>query len=236
MMISQRNEEIRTSNSNDNDGNLDNFKGFGNGTLSEVVVTGYGIQRRRDMTGAVSVISSSQLSGLGNINVAQALAGRVAGVQVIEHSAPGGASQIFIRGSLTSPGGGQPLYIIDGVPMDGDIATLITVNEIESISVLKGVQASALYGSRASNGAIVIIRKRAFGNNAKSPIVKYKDLEDVDYVSELKEADKDEIYQHYLNMKDSLGEEPSFYFDAAEIMYQNGIKRKPYEYLPIYWK
>jgi TonB-dependent SusC/RagA subfamily outer membrane receptor len=226
MMISQRNEEIRTSNSNDNDGNFDNFKGFGNGTLSEVVVTGYGIQRRRDMTGAVSIISSSQLSGLGNINVAQALAGRVAGVQVIEHSASGGASQIFIRGGLTSPGGGQPLYIVDGVPMDGDIATLITVNEIESISVLKGVQASALYGSRASNGAIVIIRKRAFGNNAKSPIVKYKDLEDVDYVSELKEADKDEIYQHYLNMKDSLGEEPSFYFDAAEIMYQNGDKEK----------
>ncbi|HMK17014.1 MAG TPA: VIT domain-containing protein [Chitinophagaceae bacterium] len=225
-MISQRSEEIKTNNSNGNDGNFDNFKGFGNGTLNEVVVTGYGIQRRRDMTGAVSIISSSQLSGLGSMNVAQALAGRVAGVQVIEHSAPGGASQIFIRGGLTSPGGGQPLYIVDGVPMEGDIATLITVNEIESISVLKGVQASSLYGSRASNGAIVIIRKRAFGNNAKSQIVKYKDLEDVDYVSELKDAGKDEMYRHYLNMKNSLGEEPSFYFDAAEVMYQNGDKEK----------
>src|SRR4030095_16014085 len=90
LMISQRNEEMKTNNSNDNDGNFDNFKGSGNGSLSEVVVTAYGISRRRDMTGAVSVINSSQLSGMGNMNVAQALAGRVAGVQVIEHSAPGG--------------------------------------------------------------------------------------------------------------------------------------------------
>ena len=225
-MISQRNEEMKTNNSNVNDGNFDNFKGSGN-SLSEVVVIGYGISRRRDMTGAISVINSSQLSGMGNMNVAQALAGRVAGVQVIEHSSPGGASQIFIRGGSTSSGGGQPLYIVDGIPMEGDIATLISVNEIESISVVKGVQASALYGSRASNGAIVIARKRTFGNNIiKSPIVKYNDLEDVDYVSELKEADKDEMYQLYLNMKDSLGEEPSFYFDAAEIMYQNGDKEK----------
>ena len=227
MMISQRNEEMKTNNSNDNDGNFENFKGFGNGSLSEVVVTGYGVSRRRDMTGAVSVINSSQLSGMGNMNVAQALAGRVAGVQVIEHSAPGSTSQIFIRGGSTSSGGGQPLYIVDGIPMEGDIATLISVNEIESISVLKGVQASALYGSRASNGAIVIARKRAFGNNnLQNPIVKYNALEDVDYVSELKDLNKDEMYQHYLNMKDSLGEEPSFYFDAAEIMYQNGDREK----------
>jgi len=229
IMISRRAEELKASNINDNNGGFDDIKMFGNNFLSEVVVTGYGISRmRRDMTGSVSVIGTSQLSGLGNMNVAQALAGRVAGVQVIEHSAPGGVSQIFIRGGITSPGGGQPLYILDGSPVQEDIAALINVNEVESISVIKGVQASILYGSRASNGAIVITRKRNFGNNnnKQNTIVKYKELEDVEYVSELKNADREEMYKRYLEIKDTLGEEPSFYFDAAEIMYLSGDKVK----------
>src|SRR6185503_7061729 len=99
-------------------------------------------------------------SNLGCMNVAQALAGRVAGVQVIEKGWVGSTPQIVIRGAMTSPNGGRPLYVVDGVEMDGDIALAITVNEIESITVLKGVQAAMLYGSRASEGAIVITRKR----------------------------------------------------------------------------
>ena len=227
IMISRRAEEVNAANNTNNNGGFDDVKMFGN-SLSEVVVTGYGISRmRRDMTGSVSIISSSQLSGLGNMNVAQALAGRVAGVQVIEHSAPGGVSQIFIRGGITSPGGGQPLYILDGSPVEGDIASLININDVESISVIKGVQASILYGSRASNGAIVITRKRNVGNNNKqNTIAKYKDLEDVDYVYELKKADREEMYKRYLEIKDTLSEEPSFYFDAAEIMYLSGDKEK----------
>jgi TonB-dependent SusC/RagA subfamily outer membrane receptor len=224
-MISRRAEEMKAT--NNNNGGFDDMKIFGSSSLSEVVVVGYGATRRRDMTGSVSVINSSQLTGLGNLNVAQALAGRVAGVQVIENSAPGGVSQIFIRGARTSVSGGQPLYVLDGVPVEGDIANNISVSEIESITVIKDVQASMLYGSRAANGAIVITRRRAFGNNnARNSLVKYKELEDVDYVTELKEAGKGEMYERYLEMKNSLGEEPSFYFDAAEIMYRTGDKEK----------
>ena len=225
MIIGRREEEAKT-NDNNGDGRVDDIKMFGNNSLSEVVVTGYGVARRRDLTGSVSVINSSQLSGLGNIS--QVLAGRVAGVQVIEHGAPGGASQIFIRGAMSSAIGGEPLFILDGNPVNGDVANLISVNEIESITIIKGLKAYVLYGSRASNGAIVITRKRNFGNNnnIKNSAAKYKDLEDVDYVVELKETDKPEMYQRYLALKQELGEQPSFYFDAAEIMYRNGDKEK----------
>jgi len=228
MMVSRRTEEVETNTRNDNDGVFDDIKMSGDGSLSEVVVTSaFGMSRqRRSLTGSVSVISSSELSGLGNMNVAQALAGRVAGVQLIERTAPGSTPQIFIRGAMSSGQPGEPLYVVDGIPVDNDIANSIAVNEIESISVLKGAQGAAIYGSRASNGAIVITRKRIAGNrNALNDgIPKYKNLDDVDYVTELKDADKSEMYQKYLSMKDSLSEQPAFYFDAAEIMYSEGNK------------
>jgi TonB-dependent SusC/RagA subfamily outer membrane receptor len=229
-----RTEDIKANNSSNNNNNpninASDFKSFGNGTLSEVVVTSaFGIRREmRSLAYSTTVVSSSQLSGMGNQNVAQALAGRVAGVQIIEHSAPGSTTQIFIRGGMTLPGDGQPLYILDGSPVDGDIATLINLNEVENITVLKGVQASILYGSRASNGAIVITRRKNFGNNNsnQNTTVKYKDMENVDYMEELKNADKSEMYQRYLEMKDTLSEEPSFFFDAAEVIYLSGDKEK----------
>jgi TonB-dependent SusC/RagA subfamily outer membrane receptor len=226
-MISRRNEEAETNTRNDNDGRFDDIKMSGNGSLSEVVVTAYGMSRqRRSLAGSVSIISSSELSGLGSMNVAQALAGRVPGVQVIDRTAPGTTPQIFIRGAMTSGQSGEPLYIVDGIPADGDIANNINVNEIESISVLKGAQGAAIYGSRASNGAIVITRKRITGNRntLNDGVPKYKSLEDVDYVTELKDAHKSEMYQKYLTMKDSLSEQPAFYFDAAEVLYGEGNK------------
>src|SRR6185503_990131 len=165
MIIRQAEERMAKNNKpdrlNDKDGIPDDVSLFA-GSLSEVVVTSaFGIRREQRMLAYSSVtIQSSQLSSLGNTNVAQALAGRVAGVQVIEKGWVGSTPQIIIRGSSSLSNGGQPLYIVDGVEMDGDIALAITVNEIESISVLKGVQAAMLYGSRASEGAIVITRKR----------------------------------------------------------------------------
>jgi TonB-dependent SusC/RagA subfamily outer membrane receptor len=221
-------KQNETSAKPENNGNADAFK-LSNNSLNEVVVVGYGSQRRRDLTGAVASIRSSELSVSGGMNLQQALQGKVAGVMVVQNNgSPGAAPKIFIRGAGTLGAGREPLYILDGMAVDGDLIAAININDIESVSVYKDIQASALFSSRASNGAIVITTKRGFRNSNQyiQGVAKYKDLDDVEYVTELKEVNKEMIYKNYLNMKDSLGKEPAFYFDVAQLLFESGDKEK----------
>jgi len=194
------------------------------GNLQEVVVTAYGIQRRRDLTGSVMVVRGSEIAN-GSLNVAQALQGRVAGLQIVENNGmPGAATKIFIRGARSLGDDKEPLYIIDGVEVDAPTISTVSVNDIESVSVLKDIQAAMVYGSRAANGAIVITTKKGAVNRAqmKQSVTKYKDLEDVEYVMELKEAGKEVMYERYMQMKVAHIDEPAFYFDAAELLFSYG--------------
>lgn len=203
-----------------------NFK-ISNNALSEVVVVAYGTQRRMNLTGSVTTIRSSELSS-GALNVQQVLAGRVAGLVVTnsDNGRPGSVPRITIRGAGSVFTNNEPLYILDGIPIDGELASIISVHNIETITVLKGIQASILYGSRAANGAIIIVTKNGYRSSSqyKAGVAKYKELEDVEYIAELKEIDKELIYGRYLQLKDSLGKEPSFYFDMAEVMFESGDK------------
>ncbi len=205
---------------------VNNFNSkFSKSELNEVVVTGYGTQRRRDVTGAVATISGAQLSR-GAVNIAQALQGRVAGVQVIQNNGvAGGVDRIYIRGngSIT---GLEPLYVLDGAPVDAAIVNSININDIESISVFKDNQAGALYGSRAAGGAVVITSKRGRNISYSNGSVKYKNLEDVAYVTELKEAGQKNLYAKFLEMKSSHTNEPAFYFDAAQLLFESGDTAK----------
>lgn len=200
---------------------------LGNGAaLQEVVVVGYGTQRRQDMTGSTISLGASQYNPNAS-SFSQAFEGRVAGVQVTtQNGYVGGSPNINIRGMRSVIGNIDPLYILDGVPIDATTASVLNMNDIEKIQVIKGVQAAMLYGSRGSNGVIVITSKTGFRNSPsyQKAITKYKDMEDVDYVTELKESDIGEMYKRYLQMKDSLGEEPAFYFDAAELLFEKGDK------------
>ena len=142
--------------------------------LSEVVVTAMGISRQEKTLGyAATTVKSDEITGARTTNVADALAGKVAGVQVSATSGdPGALSNVVIRGFSSINGSNQPLYVIDGVPMqtgyysaDGkNLATggvsNIASEDIESLTVLKGAAATALYGSRAANGVIVITTKK----------------------------------------------------------------------------
>ncbi|MCS6968993.1 MAG: TonB-dependent receptor [Cytophagales bacterium] len=154
-------------------------------SLQEVVVVGYGEQRKRDVTGAVASVKAEQIKAVPVMGADQALQGRVSGVQVIQSSgAPGGAVQVRIRGVNTTSGGGanQPLYVIDGIPIawkernnslgvgnegeSGGAASnnssplaSINPNDIESIEVLKDASATAIYGARAANGVVLITTK-----------------------------------------------------------------------------
>ncbi len=127
-------------------------------SLDEVVVIGYGTQKKSDLTGAVTKVKSEDLQQLSTINVAQALQGRAAGVQVTQTSgAPGAGMQIRIRG-ITSISNSNPLFVVDGFPT-GDISN-IAPSDIESMEILKDASAQAIYGSRAAAGVILITTKR----------------------------------------------------------------------------
>jgi len=125
--------------------------------LQEVVVTGYTAQRRRDLTGSVGVVEPAKLTAVPTGNVSNSLQGRTSGVTVIGDGRPGETSKVRIRG-FSSFENNDPLYVVDGVPTQ-DISSL-NPNDIASLSVLKDAGAASVYGSRASNGVIIVTTKK----------------------------------------------------------------------------
>ncbi len=136
-------------------------------SLNEVIVTGYSSQRKKDITGAVSVVKVSDLLTTPSPNVTSQLQGRASGVTITNDNLPGNGAIVRIRGFASfsgQPGGNDPLYIIDGVP--GDVAALNPA-DIESIQVLKDAASGSIYGARASNGVLIITTKRGRAGGAK---------------------------------------------------------------------
>ncbi len=134
--------------------------------LDQVVVVGYGTQKRKDVTGAISSISADQIAKVPVTTLDQSLQGRSAGVQVTNNDgAPGGGVQVQIRG-VGSLGTNDPLYVVDGYPITGGLNTL-NPTDIASIDVLKDASATAIYGNRASNGVVIITTKRGRRNGVQ---------------------------------------------------------------------
>jgi len=137
--------------------------------IDQVVVVGYGTQRKIDITGSVANIKGSEISKQASTNPISALQGKVAGVQITNGGSPGASPEIRIRGVGTVYGNANPLYIVDGVWND-DISFLNPA-DIESISVLKDASSEAIYGIRAANGVILIVTKK--GSRNLKPVVNY---------------------------------------------------------------
>lgn len=128
-------------------------------TLDEVVVVGYGTQKRSDLTGSVASVKADDVNAVPTSSVAEMLRGQAAGVVVTQNSArPGGQSDIVIRGKKSLTGGNAPLYIVDGTPVDN--IDDFNSQDIESVEVLKDAAAQAIYGARASNGVILVTTKK----------------------------------------------------------------------------
>jgi TonB-linked SusC/RagA family outer membrane protein len=150
--------------------------------LEEVVVVGYGTQRKRDLTGAVASVNSSKLKERSYSNVMQSLAGQLPGIQISQsQGAPGFAPSIKIRGASTINAGATPLYVVDGIPIEDNSPTettsqspnsarnlssnmnpmnMINPQDIESIEILKDASSAAIYGSRGANGVVLITTKQ----------------------------------------------------------------------------
>jgi TonB-dependent SusC/RagA subfamily outer membrane receptor len=203
------------------------------GSLEEVVVTGYGISRNRNMTGASAIIQAKELQSMPFSSVEQALQGRVPGLEIVSgNGAPGTAPVIRIRGVSSISSNNEPLFILDGVPVSGNINNLITINDIENITVLKDASATALYGSRAANGAIVITTKRGkdYYRNPNSSY-RLKDMDDVEYLLEIKETPDKEKKNVYERLKFQHEEDPGFYFDMAQHFFEIGRRNEAMEIL-----
>jgi len=141
--------------------------------LDEVVVIGYGTQKKSDLTGSVATVSAEQLTKESVAGIDQALQGRAAGVQVTQSSGrPGAPINVRIRG-VGTVNNTEPLYMVDGVPMSSSDILSISPNDIESMTVLKDASATAIYGSRAANGVVMITTKRGESGKVKVHFTAY---------------------------------------------------------------
>lgn len=139
--------------------------------LNDVIVVGYGTQKRKDLTGAIAKVNMEDLNKAPVRSFDEALAGRVAGVQVSSQDGqPGSQVNIVIRGNNSVTQDNSPLYVIDGFPIEGYNNNLLSPNEIESIEILKDASATAIYGARGANGVIMITTKKG---KEGPPVVTY---------------------------------------------------------------
>ncbi|MCB0665196.1 MAG: SusC/RagA family TonB-linked outer membrane protein, partial [Saprospiraceae bacterium] len=186
--------------------------------LQEVTVTALGIERStKALQYSVTDVSGDEFQEAREVNIANALSGRIAGVNVSNvASGPAGSSRIIIRGNASLQGNNQPLYVVDGIPMDnsgfgqagiwggrdeGDGLSSINPDDIESITVLKGASAAALYGSRAANGVINIITKQ--GSKKKGIGVEFRSNYTFDRINDLRE------YQTEYGQGDFISTDPT---------------------------
>ena len=129
-------------------------------TLDEVVVVGYGVQKKSDVTGAMARVGSEELNTRPVNNAFEALQGKAAGVDITSSERPGTVGSIRIRGNRSISASSDPLYVVDGVPLSAGGIETINPRDIESIDILKDASSTAIYGSRGANGVILITTKR----------------------------------------------------------------------------
>jgi len=186
-----------------------------NTELDQVVVIGYGTQRKVDLTGSVAIVDADEMKKVSNSNISTMLEGKVAGVQITSDGQPGADPSVRIRG-LGSFGSTAPLYVIDGVPMGTSIRDF-SPNDIETIQVLKDASAAAIYGSRAANGVVIITTKS--GKKEQPMRVDYSGYMGVDKIKKgVYDVMNAEEYGEYVRMvfANSGMDAPSGYVEGSE--------------------
>lgn len=137
--------------------------------LDEVVLIGYGTQKKSDLTGAIETVNSEEIEKTPNSNAMQSLQGKVAGVQITSNGSPGDSPNVRIRGVNSVFGGGTPLYVVDGNWFDN--IDFLDNNQIESVSVLKDMSSTSIFGSAGANGVVII--KTKGGKKSRKPVITY---------------------------------------------------------------
>lgn len=199
-------------------------------TLDEVVVIGYGVQKKADLTGSVANINTEKLNTQSNANIGQALQGKIAGVDIVSQGgAPGSGTRIMVRG-IGTLNNASPLYIVDGMYMNS--IDHINPNDIASIDVLKDASSAAIYGSRAANGVIIVTTKEGSNTEGK-PIIdlsvnlgistasKFLDMLDAKGWAEVTTIARQAIDKPALDMATDLANKPDN--DWQDIMFRPAL-------------
>ncbi|WP_394337209.1 SusC/RagA family TonB-linked outer membrane protein [Dysgonomonas alginatilytica] len=195
--------------------------------LSEVVVIGYGQVRKGDATGALTSVKPNELNKGLQITAQDALIGRVAGVNIVPgDGAPGSGGTIRIRMGASLSANQDPLIVIDGVPVNNTSISFINPNDIETFTVLKDASATAIYGSRASNGVIIITTKKGGLGGSSKPQINYSSNFSISKIPEYYEVLSAEEYRNvYSNGTIKLPEGESFTLGTASTDWQKEIYR-----------
>ena len=196
-----------------------------NTTLNDVVVIGYGTQRREAVTGSVVNVGGEQLNQIAATNAAQALQGRVAGVLMTQTSSkPGAEMQIRIRGQRSLSASNDPLIVLDGIPFMGQLSD-INPTDIKSMDILKDASATAIYGSRGANGVIIITtEKGAMGSPAKVTYNGYVSFKKVFHKYPMMDGPTFSKFRQYANLyKNSEDESDNTNTDWQDLYYQTGV-------------
>lgn len=177
-----------------------------NKVLDEVVVVGYGTMKRKDLTGSITTVNSKDLNVGAYTDPGQLLQGKVPGLVVVQNSDPnGGVNSITLRGASTLNGSTKPLYVVDGIP--GVELNLIPPADIESIDVLRDASATAIYGSKAANGVIIITTKRGADGPARVSYQGYVSWEKIANDHDMMTASELRSYadRHGITLNNDLG-------------------------------
>ena len=203
--------------------------------LNEVVVTGYTVQRKADLTGAISTVNTEDLAKQNENNPVKALQGRVPGMNISADGSPSGAATVRIRGvGSLNDGANDPLFIIDGVPTKAGMHEL-NGNDIESIQVLKDAASASIYGSRAANGVIIITTKN--GKDGKVKVDFDASVAAQTYANRMQVLNAEEfgqvMWQGYVNdglnpERNSLGYHFDWGYDANGVPVLNKIRMDKY--------
>ncbi|MGX5690109.1 SusC/RagA family TonB-linked outer membrane protein [Arcticibacter tournemirensis] len=162
--------------------------------LDEVVVIGYGTRKKADLTGAIGSVSSADIVRQPALNAAQSIQGKVSGINIISNEAPGSAPTVIIRGLGTALGGRDPLYIVDGFPVDN--INSINSADIVSIDILKDASSASIYGIRAANGVVMVTTKKGKSGKTEVSFDSYYGVKDI--LNSVKMANASQ-YTEYVN-------------------------------------
>lgn len=192
-----------------------------NKSLDEVVVVGYGVQTKRDVSTAISQVKAADIANAPSSDFRQSLVGKMAGVMIQQPSGdPEGSVTVRVRGISSATAGNDPLYIVDGVAMDNGLSQ-INQNDIESVEVLKDASSAAIYGSRGSNGVVIITTKKGTSDKLT---VQYDGYVGWQQVS--KKIDMMNAYQYAEFVKD--GHDAAYYDIYPNGTLPNGSRPKSY--------
>ncbi|NDV84014.1 TonB-dependent receptor [Bacteroides sp. 51] len=176
--------------------------------LDEVVVVGYGVVRKKDLTGSLSSVGAKAMQDKPVFNIGEALQGRAAGVQVINSGTPGGNVSIRVRG-LGSINNSDPLLVIDGVPTDMPLNAL-NQNDVETVDILKDASATAIYGSRGANGVVLITTKKGKAGDGTISVSANFGIQEATSVPKMLNASQFASLHNEMMANNNMGQRPDF--------------------------